>query len=347
MALFRSPGYHALGSAQYDWARLGFNIQKVAGHVEFTWKDGVWDDGKFETNPILNTHIFANVFHYGQALFEGLKGFHGMDGKFRVFRDDENCARMRLGCQRLILPEVPREIWHAAIDTACRENKSFIPPYGSGSSLYIRPFIFGFGAQLGVAPAKEVKFIVAVSPVSSYYASGVAAIDAKVVEGYDRAAQKGTGNVKAAGNYAADLIAQEIYKQQGYPIGLYLDPIEGRYVEEFNTSNFVAIKDNTYITPKTDSILASITNKSLFELALDMDMKAERRQVCYSEVESFEEVGAVGTAVVVTPISSLTRGDHKVVLNSTSVLEKLRTKMLQIHFAEAEDAHGWLREIEL
>eukprot|EP00397_Hematodinium_sp_SG-2012_P045700 GEMP01051423.1.p1 GENE.GEMP01051423.1~~GEMP01051423.1.p1 ORF type:complete len:317 (+),score=58.57 GEMP01051423.1:121-1071(+) len=314
-SMSRAVRRFSVGAAKLDWPNLGFAVQEVTGHVEYTWTQGSgWDKGRFEPNPILNMHACANVLHYGQALFEGVKGYHCADGKFRIFRDDENNKRMNSGCRRLMLPEVPADIFHEAIDIACRKNKDFIPPYGSsGASLYVRPFIFGSSAQIGLAPATTAKFMVVVTPVASYYSGGVQGVDGKVVEEYDRAAPRGTGHVKAAGNYAADLIVQKTYKDRGYPIGLYLDPVERKFIEEFNTSNFVAIKNNTYITPDSSTILPSITNLSLFQVAQDIGMKTERRQIDFVK---------------------------------ESVM-RLRERLIQIQFGEETDKHGWMREIQV
>jgi len=347
--LFRRK-FSVVGSANLDWPQLGFGIQQVTGHMEYNWNENTgWDAGKFETNPMMNLHVCGNVLHYGQTLFEGLKAYHQADGKVRVFRDVENWKRMRRGSRRIVLPEVPQDLFQGAIDLAVRQNAKFIPPYGSGGSVYIRPVLFGSTPQMGLAPAKDAKFLVIVTPVSSYYSGGIQGVDCKVAEEFDRAASYGVGHVKAGGNYAADMFVQKSFKADGFPIGLYLDPVKRKYIEEFNTSNFVGIKNGIYVTPNSASILTSITNMSLMEIAEDIGLRVEKRRIEYSkEIDTFEEVGAVGTAVVITPISSCTYRGHKVSFNpKCETLMKIYKKTLAIQFGEERDEHNWMREIKV
>lgn len=247
------------------------------------------------------------------------------------------------------MPVVPLELWQAAIDEVVRRNAAYVPPYGSGGALYARPLIFGSGARLGLGPSPEYTFCVMVNPVGSYYRTGtMQSLDALVNDEYDRAAPLGCGDCKAAGNYAADLESMHVAKNRGFPISLYLDAQERRYVEEFNTSNFVAItRDGRYVTPHAPrSVLSSNTNKVLRQLAADLGLVVEQRPIDFeAEVESFAEVGAVGTAVVVTPIRSLTRGGQSWRFGEPRVLQQLHDRVRAVQQGEEEDRHAWLREV--
>jgi len=337
-----------VGGQKLDWESLSFSLHETRCHVRYTHKDGKWDDGEEVKSPYLNTHIMANVFHYGQAIFEGQKIFHCKDGKVRIFNDKGNYDRMSRGAQRMAMVDMPPELFHTAIDRAIRANLDYVPPYGSNCAMYVRPNLIGTGAQLGLGPSPEFTFIVSVTPVGSYYKTGkLTPIPCIVMDDFDRAAPLGVGSCKCAGNYGADVLPAKLKKEQGYPIGLYMDPKEHRYIEEFNTSNFVAItKDGKYLTPDSSSVLGSITNLCLEQLAKDMGLTVERRKIDFDEeVETFLEVGAVGTAVVITPIGSIQRGSKKHVFNPPDTLQKLHDKVRAIQVGDAEDPHGWMREV--
>lgn len=238
----------------------------------------------------------------------GLKAHACKDGKVRAFASDENWSRMNAGADRLYMPQVPKELFTHAVDQAIRLNAAYIPPYGQGGSLYIRPMLFGAGAQLGLGAAPEYHFCVVVVPVGPYYKSGLKAVDSLVIEDYDRAAPRGIGAVKAAGNYAADVRPAAHARVKGWPIALYLDAKEHKYVEEFSTSNLVGIAANgAFVTPDSKSVLPSVTNKTLQQIARDQGLKVEKRPVTFDELATFKEVAAVGTAVVITPVKSITR----------------------------------------
>lgn len=337
-----------VGAAGLDWENLFFSYQAVHSHVQYEWKDGKWDSGKEVEDPHLKMHVMANVFHYGQAIFEGQKAFHCKDGKVRIFRDSANYARLTKGCERLAMPSMPQEMFHSAIDRAVRANLDYVPPYGTNGALYIRPFMVGSGKQLGLGPSDEYTFVIVVAPVGSYYkTSGLTPIKCKVMDEYDRAAPMGVGQVKCAGNYAADIVPAKKSKDEGFPIGLYLDAREHKYIEEFNTSNFIAItKDKTYITPDSSSVLESVTNKCIEDLAKDMGLKVERRRIDFdAEVGNFEEVGAVGTAVVITAIESISRGGKTYPFKAPDTLQKLHDMVRAVQVGEAPDTHGWTREL--
>jgi branched-chain amino acid aminotransferase len=351
--MWGSPVPDTVGSARLNWESLAFEYVPTKSHMRYTWKDGEWDHGHVHEDPYISIHILANVFHYGQALFEGFKCFHTKNGDVCTFVDDMSHARMVHGCRRIRMPEVPKAIWDNAIKTVVKQNIAFIPPYGTNGALYARPFMFGSGPRLGLGPSPEYTFGVFVNPVGSYYPEGdghMKAVDGLVNDDYDRAAPMGCGDVKVAGNYAADLESMYMSKRNGFPISLYLDAKERRFVEEFNTSNFVAItKDGRYLTPDAPrSVLDSNTNKVLRQIALDMGIPVEQRRIDFeAEVDSFAEVGAVGTAVVVTPLRSLTRGDRTWKFQEPNVLASLRQRVRAVQNGEEPDRHGWLKTISL
>ena len=333
-----------------DWSNLGFGITPTNGHVRYTWsqKTSSWDSGQFIADPFVNLHIHAGVLHYGITLFEGCKAFRCSDGKIRVCNLGANSARMNMGAERLVMPEVPRSLFEEAVHWAVRSNAEYVPPYGTGGSMYIRPFLMGSGPILGLQPCPEFKFMVSVTPVGNYFGNGpVQAVHASVSDSYDRAAPRGTGDVKAGGNYAADLLPLKIAKEEGYGTTLYLDAKTQQYVEEFSVSNFIGIdKDGAYCTPASSSILPSITNKMLMQLARDNGIEVKQGNVDWSEVPSFREVGACGTATVCVPIGSITHGQKKHEFGKFDVLNMLRDQLMAIQLGEAEDKHGWMREVK-
>lgn len=302
-------------------------------------------------DPYVNIHIGATALHYGQSCFEGLKAFAHEDGSVYVFRPDENAKRMQSSCDRTLMQALPTERFLEAINEAVRDNIAYVPPYGSGGSLYIRPLLFGSGPRIGVQPADEYTFICLCIPVGDYYKGGLSKpVDALIIEDYDRAAPRGVGNVKLAGNYAADLLPNMLSKKKGFPVGLYLDAATQTTIEEFSTSNFVGIdtKNNKFVTPKSGSVLPSITNKSLMTIAKDEGLTVETRDIPVAELESFEEVLAVGTAVVMTPVGTITRFDaegnakrYQFSKEIGAVTRRLYDRVRAIQNGEEEDKYGW------
>ena len=340
-----------VGSARIDWSKLAFDYVPTSGFSSFEYNNGCWSTNlKFTADPFVKVHVLGNVFHYGQAVFEGLKAFHNKDGTVKVFSDDLNYERLTYSCRKLQIPPPTLDMWVRGIDQAVRENLAYVPPYGSGGALYIRPLVIGSGPRLGLGPAQEFKFLVITNPVGSYYPAGkLKALDAVIPTEFDRCAPLGIGDAKAAANYAADLQSLTYAKERGFPICLYLDAKERKYVTEFNTSNFIAIRDNTYITPENSrAVLNSVTNRRLSELAEKMlGMKVERRPVIFeSEVDSWNEVGAVGTAVVVTPIKSISY-DNKVYRfeENPRKLQQLHDLVRAIQQGNEPDHFGWLRTV--
>lgn len=337
-------------NANIDWDKLGFSYMDTRCHVRYTWRDGQWDAGQVVAAPYLNLHIGATALHYGQSAFEGLKAFRSRDGSVRAFRVEQNARRMADTARRICMADMPESLFIEAVERAVRENLDYVPPYGTGGSLYVRPLLFGSGPRIGINPSAEYTFLVLVLPVGAYYKGGLTPVRAVILDNYDRAAPHGVGNVKVAGNYAASLEPRKVAKDKGFPIELYLDAAEHRYIDEFGTSNFIGITaDNRYVTPVSESILPSITNRTLQQLAQDMGMTVERRPVEYAELGDFVEIGACGTAVVVTPICEIVRGDTVVRCGPCDhcgpVLQKLYNEVTGIHFGELEDRYGWMHPI--
>lgn len=331
-----------------DWSDLSFGYMKTDYNVRCYYRDGKWGELEVSSSEIINIHMAATCLHYGQESFEGLKVFKGKDGKARVFRMDENAKRMQSSCRGIMMPELPVEKFEEAVRKAVKLNERFIPPYESGASLYVRPLLIGLGAQVGVRPASEYLFIIFVTPVGPYFKDGFKPTPVVILRGYDRAAPLGTGTYKVGGNYAASLAAGEKAHELGYSAVLYLDAKEKKYVDECGPANFFGIKDNKYITPKSTSILPSITNKSLMQLAEDMGMTVERRQIPEEELATFEEAAECGTAAVVTPIERIDDIDeNKSYVFSKDgkpgpVCEKLYHKLRAIQYGDDEDIHGWV-----
>lgn len=332
-----------------DWASLGFRYMDTRSHIRYTWRDGAWDEGKLESSPYIPVHIAASALHYGQAAFEGMKVFRRKDGKVCAFRPQANAERMARTARRTVMAPVSPEMFLDALTRVVKDNLDYIPPYGTGGSLYIRPLLFGSGPQIGVAPAEEYTFIILVMPVGPYYKGGLKPVRATIIDEYDRAAPHGTGDIKVAGNYAASLFAHQQAKHAGFPVELYLDAKEHKYVEEFATSNFIGIKKGVYVTPDSCSVLPSVTNNTLKQIAVDLGMPVETRPVPYEELSEFDEIGACGTAVVVTPVSEIVRGKDVIKLPTADacgpVLEKLYHQVQGIQYGELPDEHGWCYEI--
>ena len=335
-----------------NWSELGFSYMKTNGNVRCEYHNGSWGNLEWHTNEYINMHMAATCLHYGQEAFEGLKAFRGVDGKIRIFRLEENAKRLASSCRGICMPELPEGLFEEAVIMAVKNNIDFIPPYGSGASLYIRPVLFGYTAQVGVNPAKDYMLIVFVTPVGPYFKGGFSTNPYVITRKYDRSAPLGTGIYKVGGNYAASLAAHQEAHDKGYSSEFYLDAKEKKYIDECGAANFFGIKANTYITPKSSSILPSITNKSLMQIAEDLGLKVERRPISIDELETFEEAGACGTAAVISPIQRLDDLDN----NKSYVFSKdgkpgpvctmLYNKLRAIQNGEAEDIHGWNTIVE-
>ncbi|MDH6534269.1 branched-chain amino acid aminotransferase [Parabacteroides sp. 52] len=335
-----------------NWSDLSFGYMKTDYNVRCYYRDGKWGELEVSSSEIINIHMAATCLHYGQEAFEGLKAFKGKDGKTRVFRMDENAKRMQASSRGIKMAELPVDIFEKAVRKVIKLNERFVPPHGSGASLYIRPLLIGLGAQVGVKPANEYMFLVFVTPVGPYFKTGFQPSKVCMMRAYDRAAPYGTGTIKVGGNYAASLAAGELAKEKGYAAVLYLDPKEKKYLDECGPANFFAIKGNSYITPQSNSILPSITNKSLMQLAEDMGMTIERRPIMLEELATFEEAAECGTAAVITPLSQVDDLDENKSYVFTKdnkpgpVCEKLYNKLKGIQCGDEPDPYGWVSIIE-
>ncbi|CAE7882639.1 ilvE [Symbiodinium microadriaticum] len=331
------------------WDNLGFSIRPLNGHVRYTWSDGSWDSGVFVPAPYQLMHINAGALHYGVSCFEGMKAFSCKDGKIRLLNPELNAKRMQKGAGALLMPEVPTDMFVTAVMEAVQRNKEFVPPYGNNASMYVRPLLFASGQMLGLAPlASEYTFFVTVLPAGGYFGKGSeVGVKALVSTNHDRAAPKGLGAVKAAGNYAADLSPVHGAHAQGYNTTLYLDAKQGKYVEEFSVCNFVGItKDGHYITPKSDTILQSTTNIMLQQLARDRGMIVEERPIDFqAEISNFKEIGMCGTAAVVVKVNSIRHEDTVYDFDEFDTMASLRSELTSIQCGELEDKHGWMKEI--
>ena len=335
-----------------DWSNLGFGYRRTDYNVRCYYRDGKWGEIEVCSSEYVNLHMAATCLHYGQEAFEGLKAFRCPDGKVRVFRMDENAARLQSTCRGIMMPEVSTELFEEMVAKVVRLNQEYIPTYESGASLYIRPLLIGTSAQVGVHPATEYVFLIFVTPVGPYFKGGFSTNPYVIVREYDRSAPLGTGKYKVGGNYAASMQANHLAHEKGYACEFYLDAKEKKYMDECGAANFFGIKDNTYITPKSTSILPSITNKSLMQLAEDMGMKVERRPVPEEELLTFEEAGACGTAAVISPIERIDdveNGKSYVISKDGKpgpVCTKLYNKLRAIQYGDEPDTHGWVTIVE-
>jgi len=331
-----------------NWGELPFGYVKTDYNVRCYYKNGKWGKLEISSEETVNLHIAATALHYGQESFEGLKAFKGKDGKVRLFRWEENAKRMRNSAKGIRMAEVPDEIFIAAVKKVIELNDRFIPPYGSGASLYLRPLLIGSGAQVGVKPADEYMFMIFVSPVGPYFKEGFKPVKMKIEREYDRAAPLGTGSIKVGGNYAASLNALHDAHEEGYASSLFLDAREKKYIDEAGPANFFGIKNNTYVTPKSDSILPSITNMSLIEIAKDMGLAVERRSIEVEELATFEEAGACGTAAVISPIGQIddVAMDKSYVYSKDGEAGEISTELYKrlqgIQMGDIEDKFGWV-----
>ena len=335
-----------------DWSNLGFGYMRTDYNVRCTYKDGAWGEIRTCEDENITMHMAATCLHYGQEAFEGLKAFKGKDGKIRIFRLDENAKRLQSSCEGIMMAKLPVKIFEEAVLKVVKLNERFVPPYESGASLYIRPLLIGTSAQVGVKPAKEYEFLIFVTPVGPYFKGGFATTPYVIMREYDRAAPLGTGIYKVGGNYAASMVAGMKAHEMGYSAVFYLDAKEKKYIDECGAANFFGIKNNTYITPESTSILPSITNKSLMQLAEDMGMKVERRRVPEEELATFEEAGACGTAAVISPILRIDDiSENKSYYyckdgKAGPISEKLYHKLRAIQYGDEPDTHGWVTVVE-
>ncbi len=332
-----------------DWSALGFDYTRTDCNVRYTFSGGKWSAMEVTSDEYIRMHMSASCLHYGIELFEGLKAFRGKDGKVRLFRVADNARRLRSSAERLCLPLPTMEMIVDGCMEVVRRNEKFIPPYGTGASLYLRPVMFGTTAGLGVKPANDALLIIYASPVGAYFKEGIKPIKVALDREQDRAAPRGTGDVKVGGNYAASIYSGQHAHELGYSNVLYLDAATHTHIEEFGAANFFGIKDGKYVTPKSPSILPSITNMSLRQLAADLGLTVEEREVPVEELSTFEEVGACGTAAVISPVSKIfdmqTNQVYEYGEEVGPMSMKLFNLLQDIQYGRVEDKHGWCTEV--
>lgn len=334
-----------------DWKNLGFSYIKTDYRFIAHWKDGKWDNGELTTDSILHIHEGSTALHYGQQCFEGLKAYRCKDGSINLFRPDQNAKRMQNTCARLLMPQVPTELFIRACKEVVKANEKWLAPYGSGATLYLRPFVIGVGENIGVRPAPEYIFSVFCCPVGAYFKGGMKPSNFLVTD-YDRAAPHGTGGVKVGGNYAASLLPHELAAERKFADAIYLDPKTHTKIEEVGAANFFGItRDNKFITPLSPSILPSITKYSLLYLAKErLGMETIEGDVYINELDQFAEAGACGTAAVISPIGGIQYGDDFHVFYSETdvgpITKRLYEELTGIQFGDVEAPEGWIVKVD-
>ena len=334
-----------------DWKNLGFSYIKTDYRFIALWKDGKWDNGELTTDSTLHIHEGSTALHYGQQCFEGLKAYRCKDGSINLFRPDQNAKRMQNTCDRLLMPQVPTELFIRACKEVVKANEKWVAPYGTGATLYLRPFVIGVGENIGVRPAPEYLFCVFCCPVGAYFKGGMKPSNFLVTD-YDRAAPHGTGGVKVGGNYAASLLPHELAAKRQFADAIYLDPKTHTKIEEVGAANFFGItRDNKFITPRSDSILPSITKYSLLHLAKErLGMETIEGDVYINELDQFAEAGACGTAAVISPIGGIQYGDDFHVFYSETevgpITKRLYDELTGIQFGDVEAPEGWIVKVE-
>ncbi len=335
-----------------DWANLGFNYMETDERYVSHYENGAWDEGGLTKDAYVKMSECAGVLQYSQACFEGLKAYTTEKGETVVFRPNLNDERLHDSCQRLEMPVLPEGRFIESIDKVVKANWAYVPPYGSGATLYIRPFMYGSGPVIGVAPAPFYDYRVFCTPVGPYFKGGVKPLTIRVSD-FDRAAPKGTGHIKAGLNYAMSLHAIIDAHNQGFAENMYLDPATRTKVEETGGANFLFItKDNTVVTPKSDSILPSITRRSLMIVAEKyLGLKVEQREVLMEEVKDFAECGLCGTAAVISPVGKIVDHGKEICLPSGMddmgpITKKLYDTLTGIQMGRIEAPEGWIHVIE-
>ena len=341
-----------INAKNIDWSKLGFEYMKTDLRYISLWKDGKWDDGNLVEDNKISISEASTAIHYGQQCFEGLKAYRTEDGKIQLFRPDENAKRISKSCNRILMPEIPVNKFIDACIQVVKANEAFVPPYGTGATLYLRPYVIGVGDNLGLGTAPEFLFGIFCSPVGAYFKCGMAPVNFMISENYDRAAPHGTGAAKVGGNYAASLLAHEQAKEQGFADCIYLDPATHTKIEEVGAANFFGItNDNVFVTPKSPSILPSITKFSLLYLAKEyLGLKVEQRDVLIDNLSEFKEAGACGTAAVISPIGGIQYKGNLHVFHSETEVGPLTTKLYDtlygIQFGQVKAPEGWIVEVK-
>lgn len=334
-----------------DWSNIGFGYQKTDKRYVSNYVDGAWDDGELISDDTITMSECASVLQYAQTCFEGLKAYTTEDGRIVTFRPDLNAQRMFDTAKRLEMPSFPVDRFVEAVDEVVKANAAYVPPYGSGATLYIRPFMFGIAPVIGVKPADDYQFRVFSTPVGPYFKGGIKPLTIKISD-FDRAAPNGTGHVKAGLNYAMSLHAIVTAHEEGYDENMYLDAKTRTKVEETGGANFLFVtKDNKVVTPKSNSILPSITRRSLMHVAKEyLGLEVEEREVYLDELGDFAECGLCGTAAVISPVGKIVDHGKEICLPSGmsdmgETTKKLYDTLTGIQMGRIEAPDGWIREI--
>lgn len=329
-----------------DWENLPFAYRKTNCLFTSEYKDHKWGSVEKKTNESIDLHIAATCLHYGQACFEGFKAYRGKDDKIRLFRFMDNFKRINRTAKKILMPQIPKNVFEETVIGAVKENIEFVPPYESGATLYIRPLLIGTGPMLGVAPSEEYLFMVLVSPVGPYFKGGFQTVNVLLDREHDRAAPNGVGDVKVAGNYAASLESFQKAKKIGCSSVLFLDAKEKKYIDECGHANFFGIKDKTYVTPQSKSILPSITNDSIKMIAQEIGLKVEERSVKVKELNDFYETGACGTAAIINPISKIIDPkedkEYEYGEEPGEISTKLYEYLRAVQYGDKEDKFDWV-----
>lgn len=339
-------------TVELDWENLGFSYMKLPYRYLATYKDGQWQEGVLTEDATLHISESSPSLHYGQQAFEGLKAYRTKDGSIQLFRPDQNALRLQRTADRLLMPQVPVEMFVEACKQVVKANADYVPPYGTGGTLYLRPLLIGVGDIIGVKPADEYIFTIFAMPVGNYFKGGLAPTNFLIQDEYDRAAPNGTGAAKVGGNYAASLLPGKKAKTTGFSDVIYLDPATHTKIEEVGSANFFGITaNNEFITPISPSILPSITKYSLLYLAeTRLGMKAIEGDVFVNELDQFVEAGACGTAAVISPIGGVQHGDDFHVFYSETevgpVTRKLYDELTGIQFGYVEAPEGWIVPVD-
>lgn len=351
--LFKERRELIMAKKDIDWGSLPFGYMETDYRYVSNFKNGAWDNGELTKDANITLNECACVFQYAQTIFEGLKAYTTKDGRTVVFRPDLNAERMVNSALRLKMPAFPKEKFLEAVDMVVKANADYVPPYGSGATLYLRPYMFGSNPVIGVKPADEYQFRILTTPVGPYFKGGVKPITIRVTD-YDRAAPHGTGNIKAGLNYAMSLYAIVDAHEKGYDENMYLDAATRTKVEETGGANFLFVtKDGKVVTPKSDSILPSITRRSLIQVAKEyLGLEAEEREVYVDELGDFAECGLCGTAAVISPVGKIVNHDKEILLPAGMekmgpVTQKLYETLTGIQMGTIEGPAGWVHEIKV
>ena len=341
-----------MSNKQIDWANLGFGYIQTDKRYVSNFKDGAWDEGGLTEDANIVLNECAGVLQYAQTIFEGLKAYRTEDGRIVTFRPDLNAKRMVDSANRLEMPAFPEEKFIEAVEQVVAANADFVPPYGSGATMYLRPYMFGSNPVIGVKPASEYQFRIFATPVGPYFKGGVKPLTIKISD-FDRAAPNGTGHIKAGLNYAMSLHAIVTAHAEGYDENMYLDAATRTFVEETGGANFLFItKDNKVVTPKSDSILPSITRRSLMIVAKEyLGLEVEERPVRKDELKDFAECGLCGTAAVISPVGKIVDHGEEICLPSGMtemgpVTKKLYDTLTGIQMGRIEAPEGWIYEVK-